>query len=104
MDCIISKLSHALLAESSSRHAHKLVTLLHVSSDPRHRNGHTCPIRIVIMDRSAAMHIGQQLLSLPPLRERVQPHAASTLPGHALGRLYPAVCLSRLRGPARVCM
>src|SRR5262245_47626432 len=82
----------------------KRVALLHVSSDPRKSTGHICLMRIVFMEKSAAMHMGQQLLSLSHLKERVKPHAASTLPDHALCRMYPAVCLSHLRGPERVCM
>src|ERR1044072_2630814 len=104
MDVVFSKLDHALLTEKSSHHAYKRVAVLHVSSDPRKRDGHTCPTRIVFMENFAAMHLGQQLLRLPPLKERGQPHAASTTPEHALCRLYPALCLSRLRGPERRCM
>src|SRR6266446_8966847 len=67
-------------------------------------NGHTCLMRIVFMERSVAMHIGQQLLMLSPLKERAKPHAASTLPGHARCRMCPALCLSSLGGPKRVCV
>src|SRR5438128_577860 len=99
MDKLFSKLNYEFLEESRSRHAHKLGAVLHVSSDPRQSPGHTCPMRIVFMDKAAAMHLGQPLRRLPPLKERAKPHAASTTPEHALCRLYPAVCLSSLSGP-----
>jgi hypothetical protein len=46
----------------------------------------------------------EQSAAMQNLKERAKPHAASTLPGHALCRLYPAVCLYRLYGPKRVCV
>src|SRR5262249_125063 len=60
---------------------------------PRKSTGHTCPMSIVVMEKSAAMHIGHQLLRLSYRKERAKPHAASTLPEHARCRLYPALCL-----------
>jgi hypothetical protein len=103
MDEIFSKLNYELL-EESRRHAHQLVAVLHVSSDPRKNKGHTCPMSIVVMDKSAAMHIGQQLLRLPPLKESAKPHATSTTPEHAQCLLCPDLCRSSLGGPQRVCV